>query len=105
MELFPLICDEKSINLVCLKGKYENFFLVEYNTLYLFLQVRERLSNINNIDIILNETRGNKTIAEALQKSAELASTHAAEIRCVLVYLCDRNLMKLDLWFFVSAFR
>ncbi|VDN83513.1 unnamed protein product [Brugia pahangi] len=44
-------------------------------------QVRERLLNINNIDIILNETRGNKTIAEALQKSAELASMRAAEIR------------------------
>ncbi|VDP21573.1 unnamed protein product, partial [Onchocerca flexuosa] len=44
-------------------------------------QVRERLLNINNIDIILNETRGNKTIAEALQKSAELASMRAAEIK------------------------
>ncbi|VDK28557.1 unnamed protein product [Gongylonema pulchrum] len=43
-------------------------------------KIREKLMNINNIDIILNETRGNKTIAEALQKSAESASMRAAEI-------------------------
>ncbi|VDN07204.1 unnamed protein product [Thelazia callipaeda] len=46
-------------------------------------QVREKLQSINNIDVILNETRGNKTIAEALQKSAELASMRAAKIRNV----------------------
>ncbi|VDK43423.1 unnamed protein product [Anisakis simplex] len=44
-------------------------------------QIRENLMKINNIDSILDETRGNKTIAGALQNSAESASKRAAEIR------------------------
>lgn len=44
-------------------------------------QIRENLMRINNIDSILEETRGNKTIAAALQNSAESASQRAAEIR------------------------
>uniref|UniRef100_A0A915C6Q9 Laminin subunit beta-1 n=2 Tax=Parascaris TaxID=6254 RepID=A0A915C6Q9_PARUN len=44
-------------------------------------KIRENLMRINNIDSILEETRGNKTIAAALQNSAESASQRAAEIR------------------------
>uniref|UniRef100_A0A183UXE9 Laminin subunit gamma-1 n=1 Tax=Toxocara canis TaxID=6265 RepID=A0A183UXE9_TOXCA len=44
-------------------------------------KIRENLMKINNIDSILDETRGNKTVAGALQNSAESASERAAEIR------------------------
>lgn len=52
-----------------------------------YFQIREKLVQINNIDVILNETRGNKTIAAALQSSAETASKRAAEIRyaCTII--------------------
>ncbi|VDN04221.1 unnamed protein product [Thelazia callipaeda] len=44
-------------------------------------QIREKLQNISNTDMILNETHSSKAIAEALQKSAALANMRATKIR------------------------
>uniref|UniRef100_A0A0N5AN25 Laminin subunit beta-1 n=1 Tax=Syphacia muris TaxID=451379 RepID=A0A0N5AN25_9BILA len=44
-------------------------------------QIRDMLKNINNIDDILAETQGNKSIAANLQETAEAASRDASSIR------------------------
>jgi len=44
-------------------------------------QIREKLREISNIDAILDETRGNKTVAGALQAKAEVASRRSEAIR------------------------
>ena len=44
-------------------------------------QIRQKVSEANDTDKILNETRGNKTTALNLQKRAESASIRAGTIQ------------------------
>jgi hypothetical protein len=50
------------------------------NTITCFIQIRDRVLEVKDADKILDETRGNKTTALALQSLAERASQRASRI-------------------------
>ena len=51
---------------------------------YFLFQIRQKVSEAKDTDKILDETRGNKTTAQNLQRRAERASQRAAAIHSAL---------------------